>query len=126
MQTISENTVIKALNQNNYSIAEIETLQGGSNHYVFSAKTITNEDLIIKFPRIRETELEFLDGNRDTLFGGQLSLEREAYLFDLIRDAGLPAPEVFGIYPTDQGKCIVVERHQAVTLWIIWKKIIIH
>lgn len=110
MQTISEKTVIKALTENNYCIKSIETLQGGSNHFVFSAKTIDSKDIIIKFPRIRETELAFLDGNKDTLFGGQLSLEREAYLFDLIRNAGLPTPEVYGIYPTEQGDCIVVER----------------
>ena len=109
MKTISENTVLKALKENKFNIESIKTLTGGSNHYVFAAKTIEGKDIIIKFPKIRETELAFTDGHKDTLFGGQLSLERESYLFDLVRNAGLPAPEVYGIYPTDQGDCIVVE-----------------
>lgn len=110
MQPISEETVRNALTKNGFSIRYLKRLSGGSNHFVFAAGLLDDTELIIKFPRIRETELAFSEDNKDTLFGGQLSLEREAYLFDFVRNAGLPSPKVFGIYPTAQGNCIVVER----------------
>ncbi|GKX28340.1 hypothetical protein SH1V18_08200 [Vallitalea longa] len=110
MQSISEETIRNALTANGFLIRHLKKLSGGSNHFVFAAKMLDDSELIIKFPRIRETELTFSEGNKDTLFGGKLSLEREAYLFDLIRNASLPSPKVFGIYPTAQGNCIVVER----------------
>ena len=110
MHCISEDTVHTVLTHNGFLIQHLKELSGGSNHYVFEAKTTDGTELIIKFPRVRETELAFLEANKDTLFGGILSLEREAYLFKLVRDAGLPAPKVFGIFQTSQGDCIVVER----------------
>jgi hypothetical protein len=110
VHNISEETVKTVLVENGFSIQYIKTLSGGSNHFVFEASTIEGTELIIKFPRIRETELAFGEKNKDTLFGGQLSLAREAYLFNLVRNAGLPSPKVFGIYHTPQGDCIVVER----------------
>ncbi len=110
MPIISEKTVREVLHNNSFTIKSLKTLTGGSNHFVFACETLEGNELIIKFPRIRETELAFSDGNKDTLFGGELSLKREAYLFDLIRDAGLPTPGVYGVYPTAQGDCIIVER----------------
>ncbi|MCD6323090.1 MAG: hypothetical protein J7L77_08705 [Clostridiales bacterium] len=109
MYSISEETVRTVLLENGFSIQYIKELSGGSNHFVFKAITIGDTKLIIKFPRIRETELVFGENNMDTLFGGQLSLERESYLLDIIRKVGLPTPNVFGIFPTPQGNCIVVE-----------------
>ena|GEM_PF-6864544 len=110
MHIIKEETVLAALIENGFNILKVKTLSGGANHFVFAAETYDNTQLIIKFPRIRETELAFGEGNKDTLFGGELSLEREAYLFGLVRDAGLPSPKVYGIFPTNAGDCIVVEH----------------
>lgn len=110
MLVISDETVRDVLKMNGFTIKSLITLTGGSNHFVFACETLEGKELIIKFPRIRETELAFSAGNKDTLFGGELSLEREAYLFDLIRNSGLPTPKVFGVYPTPQGDCIIVER----------------
>lgn len=110
MHIIKEETVSAVLKENGFNILYIKELSGGANHFVFAAETVNNTKLIIKFPRIRETELNFGEGNKDTLFGGQLSLEREAYLFDLVRNAGLPSPKAFGVFPTAQGDCIVVEH----------------
>jgi len=107
---ITEETVYAALIESGFNIIDVKSLSGGANHFVFAAETKENAQLIIKFPRVRETELAFGDGNKDTLFGGDLSLERESYLFDLIRNAGLPSLKTFGIIPTAQGNCIVVER----------------
>ncbi|MCK5128676.1 MAG: hypothetical protein KAQ68_02400 [Clostridiales bacterium] len=110
MHNISKDTVRTVLTVNGFPIQHLKELSGGSNHFVFEATTTEGIELIIKFPRIRETELTFGEENKDTLFGGKLSLEREAYLFDLVQGAGLPAPRVFGIFNTVQGDCIVVER----------------
>lgn len=89
---------------------------GGSNHYVFSADTLDGERLIVKFPRVRETERKYQRGHRDTLFDGELSLEREAYLFGAVRAGGLPAPGVVGIYETPAGPCIIVSRSPGLNL----------
>lgn len=110
MHVITEDTVYAALKEGGFNIIDIKSLSGGANHFVFAAQTDDNVQLIIKFPRIRETEMEFGTRHQDTLFGGQLSLERESYLFDLVKGAGLPSPKTFGILPTAQGDCIVVER----------------
>jgi hypothetical protein len=110
VHSISKDTLQADLTKSGFNILNIKELSGGSNHFVFEATTLDNKDIIIKFPRVRETELSFGEGHKDTLFGGRLSLEREAYLFDLVRSPGLPSPKVFGIYHTTQGNCIVVER----------------
>ena len=98
------------LKENGFNILHLKELSGGANHFVFEAETADKAKLIIKFPRVRDTEMEFSEGHKDTLFGGDLSLERESYLFELIRNAGLPSPKTYGIFPTSQGNCIVVER----------------
>ena len=63
--------------------------------------------IIIKFPKIRETEKGYQAKNVDTLFGGELSLERESYLYRLVAKVGLPAPKVLGIYNSSEGNYIV-------------------
>lgn len=110
MNTISEHTVRSVLSKNNFSIQKLENVAGGSNHLVFAVKTTDGKKLIVKFPTVRKMESSFCKEHTDTLFGGKLSLEREAYLFDLVRRSGLPSPRVLGILPTKHGDCIIVER----------------
>ena len=110
MHTIDRETVLAVLNENGFNIRNLKELSGGANHFVFASETEEDNKIIIKFPRIRRTEAAFSEGHKDTLFGGDLSLERESYLFNLIRNAGLPSPKTFGVFPTPKGSCIVVER----------------
>ncbi len=116
MNIITEEFVKETLNNNGFIVNKIKTLTGGSNHYVFSINTSDNKDIIVKFPKIRETERAFSKGHKDTLFGGALSPQREAYLLNLIRQSGLPTPKVHGIFPTKKGNCIVVERSSGCNL----------
>lgn len=84
-------------------------LTGGSNHIVFSVRTNDDQSFIVKFSHQRDTERKYQEGNRDTLFGGLLSIEREVFLLERIRRAGLPTPEVHGIYPSPWGDYCVMD-----------------
>lgn len=114
--SISIQTVQALLCQIGLCPAHLRELSGGSNHYVFDAETLEGKKLIIKFPRIRKTERKYQKGNQDTLFGGELSMEREGYLLDAVRSAGIPTPRVIGIYDSAQGRCIVMERSPGMNL----------
>lgn len=85
-------------------------IPGGSNHYVFGADCENGDRLIVKFPRLRETEKGYQQAGCDTLFGSHLSPERERWLLGLILSSGLPAPRVIGVYDTDMGAAMVMTR----------------
>lgn len=99
-----------------HEVVRLTQLGGGSNHYVFEAETAQGRELIIKYPRIRETEAKYQQAHEDTLFGGRLSMQREAYLFGEVRRGGVAAPEVDGVFDTPAGQCIVVDRSPGVSL----------
>lgn len=107
----------KALSAHKYEISSIQAIAEGSNHYVFDIKLSDSRDAICKFTKIRDTESNLDTAHRDctvhkdTLFGGALSLEREAYLFGMIRQqANVPTPRVYGIHQSPYGKFIVLEK----------------
>ncbi len=109
MHDINFEVLSKSLSGHGVELSNIRMLSGGSNHIVFDGIDHEGKVWIIKFPTIRETEKGFQSAHVDTMFGGELSLERESYLFDLIRNCGAPAPFARGIFETPYGKCIVVE-----------------
>ncbi len=99
------------LKQNGYSVASVGAINGGSNHYVFDVRFTDGSSAIAKLPRVRVTEERFASAHLDTLFGGRLSIERERFIFDLVREQGqLPAPRVFGCIDTDGGKMLLIEK----------------
>ena len=105
-----------ALEGNGYEVEAIRPINEGSNHFVFDVLLSRNRPAICKFAKIRATEAGLLESNRDTLFAGRLSLEREAYLFQMIREkAGVPTPEVYGSYDSPHGKFILLERMNGIS-----------
>lgn len=101
----------QALTREGYSVSEITQIPEGSNHYVFDVLLSDGSSAICKFSKIRYTEQKLIKESTDTLFGGKLSLEREAFLYSLVkRSANLPAPEVYGIHQSEIGDFIVVEK----------------
>lgn len=53
---------------------------------------------------------------RDTLFGGRLSLEREAYLLALARKEGrLPVPVLYGLHNSVFGRYIMMEKSPGIS-----------
>ena len=99
-----------------YKIEAIRQINEGSNHFVFDVMLSGNRPAICKFAKIRETEEGLYEGNKDTLFGGELSLGREAYLFRMIRkEAGVPTPEVYGVHESPYGKFILLERMDGIS-----------
>ena len=105
-----------ALEDNGYEVKAIQSIDEGSNHFVFDVMLAGNRPAICKFAKIRATEEGLYESSRDTLFGGRLSLEREAYLFQMIREkAGVPTPEVYGTYESPYGKFILLERMNGIS-----------
>lgn len=101
----------KALKECGYRLSRIRPISEGSNHYVFDVLLEGDRPAICKFAKIRETEKGLSEGSKDTLFGGTLSLEREAYLFRMIKaQAKVPTPEVYGIHDSSCGRFILLER----------------
>lgn len=92
-----------------HSIENIAELKGGSNNKVFSVYS-KQQEFIVKFPMQRIAAGECFQKNKDKLFNGDLSLDREVYILDLIRSLDVPAPRYFGIFHTQFGDCIVLEK----------------
>lgn len=106
-------TIVKALlTREGYGVAAVRQISGGSNHLVFVVDTVADGRQIVKFPLVRETDRKYISGNRDTLFGGELSPQREAFLMGHIREKGLPTPLIHGVYPSEYGSFIVMEHAQ--------------
>lgn len=102
----AENALVSA----GYAVKGMKQINEGSNHYVFIVTLDDGSKCICKFAKVRETEKNIGSANCDTLFGGRLSLEREAYLFSMIREkTGVPTPKVFGIHKSAYGTFIVLE-----------------
>jgi phosphotransferase family enzyme len=111
MNTISCQDVYNQLKETKYNCKDVTLLPEGSNHYVFDVLLDDGSDLICKFAKVRATEKDLVENNTDTLYGGRLSLEREAYLYSLVKEkAQLPAPNVFGIHQSPIGDYILVEK----------------
>ena len=110
------NVVMELLTAQDHQVTRLTQLGGGSNHYVFEAETAAGRELIIKYPRIRETEAQYQQAHEDTLFGGRLSMQREAFLFGEVRRSGVAAPRVDGVFDTPAGPCIVVDRSPGMDL----------
>lgn len=109
--------VQKALVSHGYQISSVRAIMEGSNHYVFDVALSDGTEAICKFTKIRDTENNLFHGqkgapeHRDTLFGGILSLEREAYLFNMIgHEASVPTPLIYGIHESMYGQFILLEK----------------
>lgn len=111
MNQISCQDVYNQLKETKYNCKDVLLLPEGSNHYVFDIVLADGRDLICKFAKTRVTEKNLVEHNTDTLYGGKLSLEREAYLYSLVKESiQLPAPKVFGIHQSPIGDYILVEK----------------
>lgn len=90
-------------------VQKVSVITAGSNNRVLHVECKQGE-YIIKFPMQRIEEGEAFEKNKDKLFNGELSLEREMYILDLIRSRHVPAPKYFGTFDTAAGRCIVLEK----------------
>ncbi len=142
LKMITTESAGDALRECGYRIKHIRPISEGSNHYVFDVILEGDRPAICKFAKTRETEEGLSEGSKDTLFGGTLSLEREAYLFRMIKaQAKVPTPEVYGIHDSSCGRFILLERMTAfprknvwceadflkrrfLTVWNIWARIL--
>ena len=109
-QIVTVDNAKTALESCGYGIGAIHQINEGSNHFVFMVTLSDGRPAICKFAKIRETEEGLSEGHKDTLFGGELSLGREAYLFQMIRkQTGVATPEVYGVHESEYGKFILLE-----------------
>lgn len=99
-----------------YRIESIRPINEGSNHFVFDVVLEGGKPAVCKFAKVRETEEGLSEANKDTLFGGTLSLGREAYLFRMIqKQADVPTPTVYGVHDSVYGKFILLERMNGIS-----------
>lgn len=111
MVIITPEIAKESLIEAGYPVKDLRQINEGSNHYVFAVTLENDQNLICKFAKIRDTEKDIGEAGLDTLFGGRLSLEREAYLFSMIKEkSGVPTPKVYGIHPSKYGTFIVLEH----------------
>jgi hypothetical protein len=111
MMNVTIKNAYRALTKEGYSVSEITQIPEGSNHHVFDILLSDGNSAICKFSKRRYTEQKLVKENTDTLYGGKLSLEREAFLYSLVKhSAKLPAPEVYGIHESEIGDFVVVEK----------------
>lgn len=109
-------SVRSALRSAGYPAVSLTAIQEGSNHDVFDVVLEDGSAAICKFARVRETEVGIAAENRDTLFGGRLSLDRESYLLSLARkEGGLPAPEIYGAHDSPLGRFIMMEKSPGIS-----------
>lgn len=111
---VHKDSAAAALRANGRRVQQIRAIQEGANHYVFDVIFDDDEGscaAICKFPKIRLTEQGITAENRDTLFDGPLSLERESAVFQIVREkAFLPAPKVYAIESSALGNYILLEK----------------
>lgn len=101
----------KSLIENGYEVVTLSVINEGSNHYVFDAVLKNGENVICKFQKTRETEISFQEDNRDTMYNGPISLERETNLLKMaLYDAKVPAPQIYGVYTFEHQQFIVMEK----------------
>ncbi len=105
----AENYARQAIETAGYSVESIALILAGQSHYDFSLSLNNNWPAIARFEKPHAIGTP--DGiRRDYNFNGPLSLERERNLLELVREAGLPAPEVYGLYSNEHGKFLLVEK----------------
>ena len=110
MTEITADIASQALSSEGYSFSRIEQIHEGSNHYIFRVYLSNGDIAICKFAKSRVTELGIVPPQTDTLFGGALSLERESYLFSMVRnETSVPTPRVFGRHESKYGEFILIE-----------------
>ncbi|MCH4886348.1 aminoglycoside phosphotransferase family protein [Acidaminobacter sp. JC074] len=109
---ITIDKVEELLVKSSIEVSDIEFIPEGSNHQVFII-TALGKKMICKFPIIRSTETH---GNLDTMFGGELSLERETYLYQLSKSLGVPAPEFYAHISLDGYDFILIELMKGMPL----------
>lgn len=107
---ITEYLAKEAMIEAGYLVSDIQAINEGSNHYVFKVDLQTQEKVICKFVKIRSNENVDINELYDTMFHGKISLDREVALFKIARDAGLCAPQVYGIHQSSLGQFLVLER----------------
>lgn len=110
MNDITADQALEALTSAGYLVKAITKINEGSNHYIFQVLLSNGKLAICKFARTRATEAGIVPPHTDTLFGGRLSLAREASLFSMIREkSGVPTPRVFGMHTSPFGDFLFIE-----------------
>ncbi|HIH12162.1 TPA: aminoglycoside phosphotransferase family protein [Candidatus Woesearchaeota archaeon] len=91
-----------------YQIDDITFVPEGSSHDIFFF-TSEGRNLVARFEK--KGSHDFGGVRRDFHYNGLISLEREAFLCNLVREsANLPAPKIDGVFPSLEASFIVAQR----------------
>lgn len=107
----NEDEIKCILGKHGYTVLRLRLIPEGSNHYIYSLLIDdgngNQQPAVVKFRKVRIEGTE----NRDTLFGGPLSMKREADLYRLVRDiADLPAPKIYASQEEGESAFILAEK----------------
>lgn len=92
-----------------YRVESTILIPEGRSHDNFIVTLVDGSPMVARFEKPQT--LNSADGvRRDFHFNGPLSLERERNLMELVRERGLPAPRVYGLYQNEHGSFLLVER----------------
>ena len=103
-QTLLEQNAKKALEAAGFKPESAHFIPEGRQHNIFDITFADGSAFIARFEKTPK------GSRKDSQFNGPLSLERETNLMNLVREQGLPAPVVYGLYETEQGRFLIVEK----------------
>jgi len=106
---IKEDRVTYLMQSLGFEVEKVCYIPEGRNHYVFDLLMKDGTEMIAKFNR--RSEAAAAEKKRDTLFGGEVSSEREAELYRIVKEnGGLPAPKIYYDYQSEHINCLLVEK----------------
>ncbi len=115
---MDEDTVKQILESYGYPVSSTTSFSEGRSHYCFNIILDGDISIIARFEK-NDTPLTIGGIRRDFHYNGQLSLERETNLCEIVREeARLPAPKVYGLHRTKDVSFMLVEKLPGVH----WKK----
>ena len=95
------------IERHGFKLSDIRLIPEGRNHFVFDVVLDDGTRVIAKF----KADPNGSDVRYDSLYGGRLSLQREAAIYQLVREtAELPAPRIYLKHESDEASFLLVEK----------------
>ncbi len=99
----------RLLEQAGHSVDTITAISEGRSHDNFEVTLDSGEEVVVRFERA--TKLDKHRVKRDSHYGGVISLEREGYLCNFLRnELGIRTPKMRGPFKVDDERFLVAEK----------------
>ena len=112
-------TVERDLENAGYEVHnQVTSFPGDISHLLFEATIFQRDSGEVPVYKIVRYESDLEKGGRESVYGGQISLQREAAIYDLARKQGLPVTSTWGPHKGSERDFLVTLKPEGVT----WKK----